>query len=92
MRVLEVEFGSLEVIGLNGSKRDCFTRKGAVLILTKTRTSLPNRSRSIITQKAVSDGRAIDVDAYPPFTVLTPSGGSELPQSCKGYIEIAAHV
>jgi hypothetical protein len=55
MRVIQIKLTGLKIVGLNGSKRDCFTRKGAVQILTKTRTTIPNRSRTIIPNKAISD-------------------------------------
>jgi hypothetical protein len=60
MYVIQIKLTGLEIVGLNSSKRDYFNPKGAVQILTKTRTTIPNRSRPIITHKAISDGRAID--------------------------------
>ena len=60
MHEIQIKLTGLEIVGLYSSKRDCFTPKGAVQILTKTRTTIPNRSRAIITYKAISDGCAID--------------------------------
>ena len=93
VRVVEVEFGSLEVVGLNSSNRDRFTRQRSVRIPAKEWTTVANDSRTIIPNEAIADRTRIHIDAYPPFSILISLiRRHEPPQPCKSHIEVRASI
>ena len=62
VRVVEVEFGSLEVADLNSSNRDRFTRQRSVRIPAKEWTTVANDSRTIIPNEAISNRSRIHIN------------------------------